>query len=75
MGRHLVHRAGLDDIGALDRASPYGRLCQPEDVSDVVRFLVSDAAGYVTGQTIIIDGGADSAAVVSAARMKTEPST
>ena len=34
-----------------------GRAGQPEDVSGVVRFLCSDAAGYVTGQTIVVDGG------------------
>ncbi len=34
-----------------------GRPGQPEDVSGVVSFLCSDAAGYVTGQTIVVDGG------------------
>jgi 3-oxoacyl-[acyl-carrier protein] reductase len=34
-----------------------GRTGQPEDVSGVVRFLCSDAAGYVTGQTLVVDGG------------------
>ena len=34
-----------------------GRAGRPEDVSGVVRFLCSDAAGYVTGQTIVVDGG------------------
>ena len=36
---------------------PLGRPGRPEDVSGVVRFLCSDAASYVTGQTIVIDGG------------------
>lgn len=36
---------------------PLGRPGRPEDVSGVVRFLCSDAAGYVTGQTIVVDGG------------------
>jgi 3-oxoacyl-[acyl-carrier protein] reductase len=34
-----------------------GRAGQPEDVSGVVRFLCSDAAAYVTGQTLVVDGG------------------
>jgi 3-oxoacyl-[acyl-carrier protein] reductase len=34
-----------------------GRLGTPEDVSGVVAFLCSDAAAYVTGQTIVVDGG------------------
>ena len=34
-----------------------GRSGTPEDVSGVVSFLCSDAARYVTGQTIVVDGG------------------
>ena len=34
-----------------------GRLGKPEDVSGVVSFLCSDAAAYVTGQTLVVDGG------------------
>ncbi len=36
---------------------PLGRAGNPEDVSGVVTFLCSDAARYVTGQTIVVDGG------------------
>jgi 3-oxoacyl-[acyl-carrier protein] reductase len=36
---------------------PLGRPGTPEDVSGVVRFLCSDAAAYVTGQTLVVDGG------------------
>ena len=36
---------------------PLGRAGTPEDVSGVVAFLCSDAARYVTGQTIVVDGG------------------
>jgi NAD(P)-dependent dehydrogenase (short-subunit alcohol dehydrogenase family) len=41
----------------LDDAMPFGHVCQPEEVADVVRFIVSDGARYVTGQTIYVDGG------------------
>ena len=58
MGRRLVKGAmGVEDIRTLDAAMPVGRVCQPEDVANVVRFLLSDAAGYVNGQRIYVDGG------------------
>ncbi len=37
--------------------TPLGRPGTPEDVSGVVAFLCSDSAGYITGQTIVVDGG------------------
>ncbi len=36
---------------------PLGRLGTPEDIAGVVLFLVSDAANYITGQTLNVDGG------------------
>jgi NAD(P)-dependent dehydrogenase (short-subunit alcohol dehydrogenase family) len=37
--------------------TPLGRLGEPDDVAEVVLFLASDAARFVTGQTIYVDGG------------------
>lgn len=37
--------------------TPLGRLASDEDVFHVVRFLLSDEAGFVTGETILVDGG------------------
>ncbi|QGG94451.1 SDR family NAD(P)-dependent oxidoreductase [Actinomarinicola tropica] len=41
----------------LDAGAPYGRVCRPEDVAKVVGFYVSDAAGYVNGTRVRVDGG------------------
>jgi NAD(P)-dependent dehydrogenase (short-subunit alcohol dehydrogenase family) len=39
-------------------AIPLGRLGTPKNVADAVRFLLSDAASFVTGSAIAVDGGA-----------------
>ena len=44
-------------IDALTRAVPMRRLGEPADVAAAVAFLASDAAGYVTGQTLSVSGG------------------
>ena len=57
MGRRLMRAvAGVQDLRALDADSPFGHVCQPEDVANVVRFLVSDANSYVTGERLYVDG-------------------
>lgn len=43
--------------GAILRGIPFGRLGRPEEVAQVVVFLASSLAGWVTGQTIAVDGG------------------
>ena len=58
MGVRLARATrGTQDIHELDATSPFGHVCQPEEIADVVRFVVSDAARYMTGQRIDVDGG------------------
>ena len=45
------------DQERLCAALPSGRFGRPEEVADLVAFLSSDSAGYITAQDIAIDGG------------------
>lgn len=50
--------AGTDEWRtAAEAGTPLGRIGRAEEVAEVIAFLSSDAASYVTGQTIVIDGG------------------
>ncbi len=46
------------DRRRMNKLIPLKRLGTPQDVANVVAFLASDMASFVTGQTIVIDGGA-----------------
>jgi len=56
MGTRLMRARGAD-IKAMASNSPFGRICQPEDIADAVLFLCSDAAAYITNQRIPVNGG------------------
>lgn len=47
-----------NDEGAISRRLPLGRLGEPEDIAAMAVFLASDAASWITGQTMVVDGGA-----------------
>lgn len=58
MGDRLARaHTGVAGAAELDATAPYGRVCRPEDVADVVGYLVSDQASYLNGQRIAVDGG------------------
>jgi 3-oxoacyl-[acyl-carrier protein] reductase len=57
-----VHSRLTDEISEEMRTlmlqnTPLGRLGDPEDVAGAVRFLCSDAAAYITGEVLLVDGG------------------
>lgn len=55
-----MHTEGQFDENALDNVIkdiPLGRWGQPEEIAGTVVFLLSNASSYITGTTIVVDGG------------------
>lgn len=52
-------KAILDEAAIEDRTArvPLGRIGEPEDIANTALWLASEEAGFVTGQTIVVDGG------------------
>ena len=48
---------GDEQRGQIVRRTPLGRLGRVEDVVGLIRFLISSEAEFITGQTLIVDGG------------------
>lgn len=51
------HFSNQDTLSEALQRSPLGRLCTAEDIADVVAFLCSDDARFITGQSINVSGG------------------
>ncbi len=45
------------ELAELEQIHPVGRIGKPEDVANAVVYLVSDLAGFVTGECLVVDGG------------------
>jgi 3-oxoacyl-[acyl-carrier protein] reductase len=60
----MIRTPAADNLGdpalsaRIARGIPLGRLGEPADIAGAMLFLASDAAAYITGQTIVVDGGA-----------------
>ena len=57
LARAISGDRDMEDLRSMDASAPFGRVCQPADIAEVVLWLCSDGAGYVTGQRIEVDGG------------------
>jgi len=61
MGQRLAKARGVGAIHDLDKTMPFGHVCAPEDIANVVRYLVSERNTYVSGEKITVHGAADRA--------------
>lgn len=53
----MTDKIPKDILESIEKKIPIGRLGKPEEVAELVEFLTSDRTNYITGETIVIDGG------------------
>ena len=63
-----LHYGGESGVAAIERTIPLGRLADPEDVGNVVAFLASPLAGYVSGSAVAVHGGGEPPPFLTAAQ-------
>ena len=59
MGLEALRSTGVESFSDVAPGMPYGRVCQPEDVANAVRYLVSNGASYVSGTRLVVHGSGD----------------
>jgi NAD(P)-dependent dehydrogenase (short-subunit alcohol dehydrogenase family) len=55
---HLARALWEDHEDRLNAALPLGRIGEPEDIANAAAFLAGDCSAWMTGQTVVVDGGA-----------------
>lgn len=55
--RFFYGNAGVPDLEVMTSRIPLGRIGTADDIAEAVRFLASPGAGYITGHTLVVDGG------------------
>ena len=54
----IAQQGGDETMSRLGAQVPMGRIGEPAEIAAALLFLVSDLASYITGQTLVVDGGA-----------------
>ena len=61
-----LHYGGPEGIETVSATIPMGRLCEPDDIADACLYLASPLARFVTGANLVLDGGGDRPAFLTA---------
>ncbi|AWH94681.1 SDR family oxidoreductase [Dietzia psychralcaliphila] len=68
-----MHYGDSDGVAAVDATIPMGRMADPRDVGQAAAFLASPLAAYITGAELLVHGGGEKPAFLSAANANTSP--
>jgi len=53
----MTAKLGDEILEEVSKQIPLGHLGHPQDIADAVLYLASEAAGFITGQVLTVDGG------------------